>query len=326
MRWQSTLAALLVGLVPLAAPVTAMAQQWPNGPIRVIVPYPAASAGDIGFRKLAPLMQTHLGVPLVVENRTGGFGNIGMEAAAISPPDGQTLVLATDINFAIHPAIGLQIPFDPDKTFATVGPVMSAGMILAAWPGLKVKNVQELAALAKAKPEEYAYGSVGLGSQHHLVAEYLKAKGGFNLLHIPYRGTSQAIPDLISGKIHVMAMGLAQSISHFREGRLTPLAWGLSQRHPHLPDLPTLSESGFPSFEAKTIWGLWAPAGTPKPALEKINAALKKALEDKEIKEFFVASGYTTIPQDPAQFDQSMRNDRKMWTDLIKSAGIKTTE
>jgi tripartite-type tricarboxylate transporter receptor subunit TctC len=322
MRWQSALIALFLAL----APISAQAQQWPNGPIRIIVPYPAASAGDIGIRKLGPLMQAELGVPVVVENRTGGNGNIGMEAVAIAQPDGQTLVLGTDINFAVHPATGVQIPFDPDKSFATIGPMMSAGMIVAAWPGLKVKTMQELAALAKAKPDEYAYGSVGIGSQHHLVAEYLKAKGGFNMLHVPYRGTSQAIPDLISGKIHFMAMGLAQSIAHFRDGRLTPLAWGLSERHPDLPNLPTLSESGFPGFEARTIWGLWAPAGTPKPILERINTAMKKALQDKSVQEFFVSSGYTTLPDTPEQFDKRMRDDRQMWADLVKSAGIKMQE
>jgi tripartite-type tricarboxylate transporter receptor subunit TctC len=319
MRWLPALAAALLSILPFAA----QAQQWPNGPIRVIVPYPAASAGDAGIRKIGPLMQAELGVPLVIENRTGGTGNIGMEAVAIAPPDGQTVVLATDINFALLPALGVKLPYDPEKTFATVGPMISTDMVISATPGLKVKNLSELVALAKAKPDELVFGSAGIGGTHHMVIEYLKLKGGFNMLHVPYRGTSQAMPDLISGKIHVMAMGVPQALPHFKEGRLVPLAFGGERRHPDLPDLPTIAEQGFPGIEARVIWGMWAPAGTPQPILERLNKAMINAMKDKEVQEWFRPSGFSTLPDSPAEFDQRMRNDRQKWTDLVKATGIK---
>ncbi len=324
MRWPALLFAMSLSIVP----VLAVAQQapWPNGPIRIIVPYPAASAGDAGIRKIGPLLQAELGVPIVVENRPGANGNIGTEAVAIAAPDGQTLVLATDIQFAILPALGTPIPYDPDKSFVTVGAFMAADMILAADPRLKVGTLQELVALAKSKPDEFAYGSVGMGSHHHLFMEYLKSKGGFTLLHVPYRGSGAALPDLISGKIHLMAMGIPQSLPHFKEGKLVPLAVGTSQRYRDLPNVPTISESGFPGFEARVLWGVWAPAGTPEPILAKFRAAMSKAVQDKDVVEWFTASGFSALTDSPADFDKRMRTDRQKWAELVKTANINLKE
>ena len=318
---------ILCAVLLAAAPDTVGAQSitWPTRPIRIVLAYPPSSPGDIAARKFAPWMQGELGAPIIVDNRPGANGTLAMETAANAASDGQTFVVATDAQFAIMPAISRKLPYTTDG-FATIAPMMVAEMVVVAHPSLGATDLQQLAALAQEKPDGYAYGSVGAGSQHHLFIEYLKWKGRFNLLHVPYRGTAAALPDLLSGKIQVMAMGIQQALQHIRDGRLVALAVGSSRRLDELPRVPTISESGYPGFEARVFWAMWAPAATPPTIISKMRAALNNALKKRETRDWFAMSGLTELNEQPADFDKRMQADRQRWADLIRETGIKVTE
>jgi tripartite-type tricarboxylate transporter receptor subunit TctC len=295
---------------------------WPAQPIKFIVPYGAGASGDIAARKLAPLISQSVGGPVIVENRAGATGRIGMESVANAAPDGHTFLFAADVQFAITPALYPSMTLDVDKAFTTIGPVMRVEAAFLAHPKLNVSNIPELVALAKSKPGQISYGSVGIGSTHQLAVELMKIRGGFDMTHVPYRGTAQALPDLLSGEIQFMMMGLPQALPLIRAGSLKALAVGSSARLSEVPDIPTLSESGFPRLEANNYWGLWAPAGIAAPIVVKMRAALDDALKQPEIGAWFRSSNLVFIDGGATALDAQLKEDRAKWSEVIKANKI----
>ena len=234
-RRRAVLTGLMVALLPAAV---LAAQSWPDNPVRVIMPYPPATSGDLITRKVAPFLSQKLGASFFVENRAGANGNIGMKVARDAAPDGYTFISATDIQYAVSPALYANLPYDFDRDFVPVAP-----------------------------PGKITYASTGVGSTHQLFMELLKMRGGFDMVHVPYKGTGEATPDLISGQVQVMFFGVTQALAQVKAGQLKVLAVGSPERLPELPDAPTIAESGFPGFTSTNIWGVMAPAGTPEPII-----------------------------------------------------------
>ncbi len=320
------LGALVCGLSMLVC-VAGYAQQPPTtgNAIRIVVPYPPGSSGDLIARRIIPRLSQEMGNTIIVENRQGANGNIGMSAVAKTKPDGYTFILGSDIQFAVAPVLFQSLPFDVDKDFEPVGPVAAIDLVVAAYPGLPANNLQEVVALAKKTPGQVSFASTGIGSTHQLFMELLKMKAGIDMIHVPYAGTGPAIPNLISGEVQMMLLGVPQALTNINAGRLKPLAVGALTRLPMLPNVPTIAESGFPGFEANNLWGMWAPAKTPDAAVKKMRAALVTVTNDQEIKDWYATQGLTRVDSNTAMVAR-LASDRKKWADVIKVNNIKPAE
>jgi tripartite-type tricarboxylate transporter receptor subunit TctC len=314
-RW---LAALL-----LAVPLLAGAQSWPAKPVRIVVPYPAGGSGDIVARAVAQKMSEGLGQQFIVDNRAGAGGNIGTEAVARSPADGYTLLLATDIQFAISPALGMKLPYDPVRDFEPVSLVAFVDLVLAAHPSLGVATMQDLLRVARQQPGKINYASTGPGSTHHLSIELLKSMGGFDVTHVPYKGSSQALPDLISGQVQLMQLGVPQTLPHLKAGRVRALGVSATKRLPALPDVPTVAEQGFPGYEANNSWCLFAPAGTPADIVRRLHAEVSRVVALPDVKERFLATGLDPVGSTPAELSARMKADHEKWSRLVQRIGLK---
>ncbi len=312
-------------LLALALGVAGQAtgQGYPAKPVRLLVPYPAGGSGDIVARAVAQKMSESFGQQVIVDNRPGANGNIGTEQVAKSTADGYTLLLATDIQFAISPNTTPKLPYDPEKDFDPVSLVAFVELILAAHPSLAANNVRELVALAKTQPGKINYASTGPGSTHHLSIELLKSLGGFDVTHVPYKGSSQALPDLIAGQVQLMQLGVPQTLPHLRAGRLKALGVGAAKRLAVLPDVPTVAEQGFPGYEANNSWNLFAPASTPKAVIAKLHAEIARVVALPDVRERFTATGLEPVGSTPEQLAARMRDDRAKWARVIREAGIK---
>jgi tripartite-type tricarboxylate transporter receptor subunit TctC len=310
----------------LLAAASAAAQTWPGKPVRLVVPYPAGGSGDIVARSIAQKMSEGLGQQVVVDNRAGANGNIGTELVARSPADGYTLLLATDIQFAIGPALGAKLPYDPVKDFEPVSLVAFVELILAANPSLKANNMQELVALARAEPGVINYASTGPGSTHHLSIELLKSMGGFNVTHVPYKGSSQALPDLIANQVQMMQLGVPQTLPYLKSGKLKALGVGSAQRLAVLPDVPTIAEQGFPGYEANNSWCLYAPAGTPRDVINRLHAEVVRVVALPEVRERFSATGLEPVGSSPAELATRIKGDYEKWSKVVRQLGLKVQE
>jgi tripartite-type tricarboxylate transporter receptor subunit TctC len=314
-----------LAVAPSAAQ-TWSAQTWPTGPVRLIMPYPPASSGDLITRKVAPFLARKFGAPFFVENRPGANGNIGMKAVKDAAPDGYTFVSASDIQFAVSPAVYASLPYDMDRDFVPVAPLARIINVIVANRNLKANTLKELIALAKAEPGKITYASTGVGSTHQLFMELLKMQGGFDLVHVPYKGTGEATPDLISGQVDVMFFGVTQALTQVNAGQLKVLAVGSPERLPQLPDVPTIAESGFPGFTSTNIWGVMAPAGTPEPIVVKFRAGIAAALQDPDVKAWYRTSVLSTLDGGVGEMMQTIRDERATWPQVVKAANIKLTE
>jgi tripartite-type tricarboxylate transporter receptor subunit TctC len=312
------LAVLLFGVCALAG-----AQAWPVKPIRMIVPYPAGGSGDIVARTIAQKMSEGLGQAVIVENRAGANGNIGTEAVARAPADGYTLLLATDIQFAISPALGVKLPYDPAKDFEPISLVAFVNLVLVANPALKANNMRELVAYARSHPGEVNYASTGAGSTHHLSIELLKSMGGFDVTHVPYKGSAQALPDLIANQVQLMQLGVPQSLQHLKAGRLKALGVGAASRLPQLPDVPTIAEQGFAGYQANNSWNLYAPAGTPAAVVQRLQQEVARTVALPEVREKFAADGLEPVGSTPAELSARMRSDYEAWKRVVQKIGLK---
>jgi tripartite-type tricarboxylate transporter receptor subunit TctC len=322
-----TLFPALASAAQTAAAQTAAAQtSWPTSPVRLIMPYPPASSGDLITRKVVPFLSQKLGAPFFVENRPGANGNIGMKAVKDSLPDGYTFVSASDIQFAVSPAVYANLSYDMDRDFTPVAPLARIINVIVANRNVKADNLRELVALAKAQPGKFTYASTGVGSTHQLFMEMLKMQGGFDLVHVPYKGTGEATPDLISGQVDVMFFGVTQALTQANAGQLKILAVGSPNRLPQLPDVPTIAESGFPGFTSTNIWGVMAPAGTPDPIVVKFRQAIAEALADADIRAWYRTSVLSTLDGGTDEMMRTIREERATWPQVVKAANIKLTE
>jgi tripartite-type tricarboxylate transporter receptor subunit TctC len=319
---------LLLGLLTTALPAVVLAAQpsWPVNAVRLIMPYPPASSGDLITRKVAPVLAQKFAAPFFVENRPGANGNIGMKAAKDATPDGYTFVSASDIQFAVSPAVYANCPYDFDRDFTPVAPLARVINVIVATTGLKANNLRELVALAKSEPGKISYASTGVGSTHQLFMELLKMRGGFDLVHVPYKGTGDATPDLISGQVQVMFFGVTQALTQAKAGQLKILAVGSPQRLPELPDVPTIAESGFPGFTSTNFWGVLAPTGTPEPIVKTFRAAIVDALADPDVRAWYQLSALTTMDGSVDEMVKEVHDERAKWPQVIKAANIKPLE
>ncbi len=313
----------LVVLAILAAAAPARAQDWPTRPVKLIVPYSAGGSGDIVARGLALKLTRSLGQSVIVENRPGASGNIGTADVAKSLPDGYTLLMASDIQFAINPAFWPDLPYQV-KQFAPISLVAVVDLVLTATPSLGVSDLRGLVRLAKQKPGAINYGSTGSGSTHELAMELLQQLGAFKLTEVPYRGSAQALPDLLSGQLQTMLMGVPQSLGYVRSGKLKALAVGSPARLAAMPQVPTIAEQGFPGFEANNYWCLYAAAGTDDAIVEKLQQATARAVAEPDLRDRFLATGLTPAGSTPQVLAARIAADSAKWTKVIASLHLKS--
>jgi len=328
MRLHRSLRTITVPLLPALALATLAAAEasWPVNTVRLVMPYPPASSGDLIIRRVAPFLSKKFGASFYVDNRPGANGNIGMKAAKDSLPDGYTFAVPSDIQIAVSPTVYANLPYDPERDFVPVAPLARITNVIVATKSLKANNLRELIALAKTEPGKITYASTGVGSTHQLFMELLKMNGGFDMVHVPYKGTGEATPDLISGQVEVMFFGVTQALTQFRAGQLKILAVGSPQRLPELPDIPTVAESGFPGFTSTNIWGVFAPAGTPGAIVGKLRAAVAEALLDPEVRDWYKISALATLDGGVDEMTRELAEERATWPKVIKAANIKMIE
>ena len=299
------------------------AAAYPDRPVKVIVPFPPGGATDIVGREISDRLARALGQPFVVENRSGASGNIGMEAAARSAPDGYTLVVGAPQTLTINPQLFRSNPFNPQKELDPIVVVATVPNVLIINPKLPVSSVKELIAYAKARPGKVNYGSSSIGGTPHLSSELFKSMTGTDIMHIPYRGSSPALTDLMGGQIDMMFDNLPASLPHIRSGRVKALAVTTKQRSDAAPELPTMDEAGVPGFESQGWFSLLAPAGTPPAILEKINAEVNKILATDSFKERLANVGAQPLGGSIADFRQLLDTETQRWSKVIKFADIK---
>ena len=309
-------ALLLALLVPLAI----QAQEFPAKPVRIIVPWPPSGNVDITARTVAPAFGEALGQQVIVENRGGAAGAIGSAAVAKSTPDGYTLLLGSSGTITTGPAVWKTQHYDPVKDFVAVGPIQSVPIVLTAAWKTPVSNFQEFSALARSK--QLSVASAGSGSSNHLAIELLSRMAGLPLLHVPYKGSGPAITDLLGNQVESMMDQLTASIGHIREGRIKAIAITSTRRSPLLPTVPTLEESGVRGYEATTFTGIFAPAGVPKSALDKLSGALRKALANEAVRERFRGMGVEIMDMGQAEFAAYVRADFDKWRNVARDGNI----
>ena len=318
MAWRMIVAALLIGF----SQQTALAQ-YPNKPVRVVVPYPAGGAVNSFARVLTQQLSELWGHPVVVENRAGASTMLGAEQVAKSPADGYTLMLTAELTLVTVPHLYEKIPYDPLRDFAPITALVSATQALVANPSLPVKTVNDVVTLAKAKPGELTYGSFGIGSTGHLNMEVFQAMTGTRFNHIPYSGAGPALNDVVGGHVNLMFAALSIVKGSVEGGKLRVIAVGSDRRSSEFPDVPTISESGVPGFQAKSWFGLVAPAETPPEIIKKINQDVIKVMSDPAFaQQYLAAQGLEPITGTPEQFAAFMRTETKKWGNVVKDANI----
>jgi len=300
----------------------ALAQSFPNRPVRLVVGYPTGGPYDPISRTVAQKMAEFLGQPIVVDFRPGAAGSIGADHVAKSPPDGYTMLFMGSA-FMIAPSVTAKLPYDTVKDFASVGQVAVGYDILVANPALPVRSVKELVALAKKNPGKLTYASSGTGGPLHLHTELFKIATGIDMLHVPYKGAGPAITDVMGGHVDLMFVGITASIPHIKSGKLRPLGISSEKRITGLPEVPTMIESGLKDFVADPATGILVPAATAKETIAILNTALVKALQTPEIKERFAAMLIEPRPGPPEAFASLLRDEIAMFAKAAKRAGVK---
>jgi tripartite-type tricarboxylate transporter receptor subunit TctC len=311
----------LLLLCALLAAGSARADDYPSKSIRLIVPFAAGGAVGAVARVLSTPLSASLGQPVVIDNRGGAGGIIGMDAVAKAAPDGYTLLLAHS-GLTYMPGLYKKLPFDPVKDFAGVITAVSGSYVLAVSAQAPFKSVAELIAYAKANPGKLTYGSAGIGSTLHLAAEFFRRAAGIEILHVPYKGAAQATTDLVGGQVQMMFGPLVAIMPLADAGKLRALAVTSARRSALAPNVPTMIESGIPGFEVTGWYGLAAPAGTPEDVIEKLNSETNKALKSAELIEQFRLQGYEPLGGTPDEMNAQIKADAVRWTRIIQDAGI----
>jgi tripartite-type tricarboxylate transporter receptor subunit TctC len=318
------LARVLALLLAACLSTAALAQGWPTRSVKIVVAYPPGGGIDILARQLAERFQAQWGQSVVVENRPGGSTIIAVDLVAKAPADGHMVLMTTDSSFSINPHLFRKLPYDAEKDFTPVTMLILLQQLLVASPALPANSLQELIALAKAKPGTINYASYGSGSQPHLSGEMLKQVAGIDLVHIPYKGISLAVPAVVSGEIELTFSGIASSIAHLKAGRLKAFAIGGQQRSPLLPDLPTFAELGYSEVVTHAWFGLFVPSGSPKEAVTRIYLDAKRVLDDPEFRhKQLIAKGYDVIGSSPEAFAAFLKTDSAARARAVKASGAK---
>jgi len=299
------------------------AQTWPSRPIRLVVPFAPGGAVDLTARTVAQAMSPRLGQQVIIDNRGGAGGNIGVELVTKAAPDGYTLVMATSGQVAINPHMYARLSFDPLKDLAPITPVGQALNVLCVHPALPVKSVKEFIALAKANPGKLTFASGGTGASDHIAAELFMSLAGIRMTHVPYKGGAPAMVDLLAGNVDSGFSTVATSIGPIRTNRLRALGLTSSKRFELLPQVPTIAEAGLPGYESVSWYGLFAPAGTPAEVVARVNTEAVAALQTEEVRKRMVEFGVMPMASSPEAFASYIASDSQRWAKLIRSAGIK---
>jgi len=317
-----------VAILGLSMALTAVAsdalhaQSYPRQPIRIVVPYAAGGAVDIIARSIGQPLAESLKQPVIVENRPGASANIGMELVAKAAPDGYTLLMASN-GIATNMALFPNLAFDGRRDFAPVARIGYAPLVIVVPASSPAKSLKELIAMARADPGRLTYASAGNGSSGHLAGELLKSSAKIDVLHVPYKGGAPAITDLLGERISFMPINPVEVLAHIRAGRLRALAVASDKRFPLLPEVPTAAEAGLPGYEASVWWGLVAPAKTPAEIVRQLNAETNRALADPAIAGKLRELGVVLTPGTPDQFSGFITSQTEVWSEVIKSAGIR---
>jgi tripartite-type tricarboxylate transporter receptor subunit TctC len=301
----------------------ALAQKYPEKPIRLIVPYPPGGNIDITARTISPGLSEALGVSVVVDNRAGASGTIGVDLVAKSPPDGYTLVVGSTGTITGAPSLFPKLPYDPVRDLAAISTVTDVPLVIVVHPAMRARGMKELVALAKRKPGSMTFGSAGPGTTNHLAGEMFQIATGVKFTHIPYKGSGPALIDLMGGQIDVVFDQLTASIGYIRGGKLRAIGVTAMKRSAQVPDVPTLAEQGCKGCEASTFTGLFAAAATPTPIVERLAAATAKVVASKPVQERFASLGAEAKSSTPQHLAQYVREDTQRWSRVVKEAGIK---
>ena len=324
MKIPNRVCAALIGMTVTLSATTALAQSdFPVKSILFMVPQAAGGSTDTLARTIGQKLSEAMGLAVVIENRAGANGIIGTEAVAKAAPTGATLLVGGTGTMAINPSLYARISYDPVRQFATVANFGYSTSVLVVHPSLAPKTIGELIALAKARPGDLKYASAGVGSSPHLSAEMFKQMAGVDLLHVPYKGSTPGVSATLTGETDLMFTGVASAVGFIKAGRLRPLSINGPKRSPALPGVPTAGESGLPGFEADFWIGLFAPVGTPRPVINRINAEVNKVISSEAMKERFSTIGVDPLPGTPEQFGELLVKDLDRWSKAVKSAGLK---
>jgi len=301
----------------------AFAQAYPSKPIRYIVPFPAGGGQDLVVRALAPRMSEALGQTVIVDNRPGAATMVGAELAAKSPPDGYTVFNGSNTTLAINPNLYSKVPYDPIKDFVAVTQIASLPNLLVVHPSLPVRTVKELAALARNRPGQLNYGSSGTGTPAQLAGVMFGDEAHAKLVHVPYRGSSQALTALISGETQMMFGSMTSTLPFVKSGRLRAIAVTGAKRSLAAPDVPTVAEAAFPGFEAVTWYGLFVPAGTPAAIVSKLNAEVVKVLRAPDFRDWLVAQGADPVGSTPDELAAFVKTELVKYAKIVKDSGMR---
>jgi tripartite-type tricarboxylate transporter receptor subunit TctC len=315
--WIALIAAIVAGAAPAAA------QPYPNRPITLVVPFPPGGSATIIARIIADKMSEALGQQIVVDNRGGAGGSIAARQVAKSAPDGSTLLLAFTGTLAVSPLIFANVGYDPRKDFAPIGLIATSALVVCVHPSLPVRSIPDLIALAKKSPGTLTYASAGTGSGIHLGSEYFAASAGIKLTHVPYKGSSPALTDLIGGHVAIYFSSLPPAVALVKEGKVRALAVTSAKRSPIFPDLPTVAEVALPGYEAVLHYGIVAPAGTPRPIIDKLGAALRAAVTSDELRSRLADDGAEPLASTPEEYAADIDREETKWSAIVKTSGAK---
>ena len=315
-------AAVTIAFVLTVLQLPAAASDYPTRPIMLVVPYPAGGGNDVLARVVADKMSSNLGQRIVVENRGGAGGTIATRQVAKSEPDGYTLLIATS-SLAINPSLYPNVGYDPGKDFAPIGLIASSSNVVLVHPSVPARSIAGLVVLAKQQPGKLDFASTGTGSSAHLAAELFAAMAGIKLNAVPYKGTGPALTDLVGGHVAIMFSPMAGAIGIVRDNKVLALAVTGPKRTALFPELPTVAEAGLPGYEAVLHYGIVAPAGTPRPIVEKLNAALNAALASDDLKHRLSIDGAEPLPSTPEQYAADIAREEAKWSEIIRKSGLK---
>ena len=312
----------LASLFALAASASAQPQSWPSKPLRIVVGFPPGASADVAARLVAAKMSESLGQSVLIENKPGAGSNIATESVVRAPADGYTLLLGTIAN-TINASLSKNLSFDFGKDLAPVTSLASLPNLLVVNPSLGVSTVQELVATAKRKPGEILYGSSGNGTGPHLSGELFNLMAGVKLTHVPYKGSPQAMTDLLGGRVQAMFAPASTALPHIKAGTLKVLAVSSAKRTGSSPELPTIAESGLPGFETSVWFGLLAPTGTPRDIIERLNREANRAIADPAVKTQFAAQGIDGMGGTAEQFAAYIKDETAKWARVVQASGAK---
>lgn len=323
MRALPKLAAVFAALLPLYAGPASAQTAYPTKPIRFIIPFPTGGSTDIVARVVADALGSQLGQTVVADNRPGASGTVGTKAAAEAAPDGYTILMSVAASVTAAPHLFKTLAYDPRKSFQSIGMIGTSVNVLVVSESVPAKSVKELIDLARQRPGELSFASSGVSSSSFFAAELMKARTGANILHVPYKGAQAYISDLMAGRVQMTFQVFAGAVQSIATGKVRPLAVTSRERWPTMPDVPSMIEAGVPDYELVPWVALSAPAGTPRPVIDRLNQALRAALAEPKVAERLLTLGTRTTPGSPEDMDAFIKRDFNTWGELVRITGVK---